>query len=76
MDASQLGRILVVLGAVTLGIGLLLIAGDRIPFFGRLPGDIVLHRNGTIVFVPLASMVLLSVLLTIVVNVVIWLSNR
>jgi hypothetical protein len=76
MDLPQFGRILVIFGAVLVGVGLLLIAGDRIPLFGRLPGDIVAERNGVIVFVPIASMLLVSVILTIIVNVVIWLFNR
>ena len=69
MDLSQLGRILVIFGVVLLGVGLLFIVGGRIPFLGRLPGDIAFQRDGLTVFFPLATMLVISVVLTIVVNV-------
>jgi hypothetical protein len=76
MDVSQLGRIMVIFGVALVGIGLLMIAGGRFAFFGHLPGDIVLDRDGVTVFVPIASMLVVSVVLTIIVNLVIWLFNR
>jgi hypothetical protein len=61
-----LGRALVVLGAVILALGLVLTLADRIPWLGRLPGDFVLRRGGFTLYVPLATSVLLSVLVTLV----------
>jgi hypothetical protein len=58
--------------------GLLMLLG-RIPLFsqlGRLPGDIRIEGQGFSCFVPIVSMILLSVVLTIVVNIVIRLINR
>jgi hypothetical protein len=56
------GKLLLVAGLVIAGIGLLMMAG--IPF-GRLPGDIVIRRgNGTFYF-PLATSILLSIILTL-----------
>ena len=57
-----MGKLLLVAGLVIAGIGLLMMAG--IPF-GRLPGDIVIRRgNGTFYF-PLATSIVLSIILTI-----------
>ena len=57
-----MGKLLLVAGLVIAGIGLLMMAG--IPF-GRLPGDIVIRRgNGTFYF-PLATSILLSIILTL-----------
>ena len=57
-----MGKLLLVVGLVIAGIGLLMMAG--IPF-GRLPGDIVIRRgNGTFYF-PLATSILLSIILTL-----------
>jgi len=50
---------------------LLMIAAGRITGLGRLPGDIVIRRENVTVFVPLATMVLVSVVLTIVLNVIV-----
>ena len=57
-----MGKLFLVVGLVIAGIGLLMMAG--IPF-GRLPGDIVIRRgNGTFYF-PLATSILLSIILTL-----------
>ena len=60
-----MGKLLVVGGLVLAGIGLLMMAG--IPF-GRLPGDIVIRKgNGTFYF-PLATSILLSIILTLLLS--------
>ena len=69
MELSQLGRVLVVFGVILLVFGLLLILGGRIPFLGRLPGDIVFQRDGLTVFFPIATMILVSIVLTVTLNV-------
>jgi len=62
---APLGKILLVAGLVLAGIGLLLMLSDRIGWIGRLPGDIVIKReNFTFVF-PLATCILISVVLTL-----------
>jgi hypothetical protein len=68
MDTAALGRMLIVVGVFVVLAGLLLIVGPRIPFLGRLPGDILVQRDGVTFFLPLATMIVLSVLLTIVIN--------
>ncbi len=44
--------------------------GAKLPGVGRLPGDFVIERNGITLFFPLASGLLLSLILTIVLNVI------
>jgi Protein of unknown function (DUF2905) len=67
-----LGWALVVLGAVILVTGLVIVAGPRIPILGHLPGDIVIQRENITIFIPLGTMLLVSV----VVSVVLALINR
>ena len=70
MDLSQIGRVLLV-GAAVLGVaGLLLVAASALGL-GRLPGDLSFGRGNVRVFVPLATSVVLSVVATVVVNVLI-----
>lgn len=71
MTAHDIGRGLIVLGVVILVVGILVAFGPRIPLLGRLPGDISIHRGDTHVYIPLATGLLLSVILTIVINVVV-----
>ncbi|TME71490.1 MAG: DUF2905 domain-containing protein [Chloroflexi bacterium] len=72
MELSQLGRVLVVAGAAVLFLGLLLVVADRVPLVGRLPGDITLRGNGWTLYAPLATSIVLSVLLTVVLSLVAW----
>jgi len=64
---GQLGRHLLVLGGALVLFGLLLLAADRAGL-GKLPGDFVLRRKHTTFYFPLATSLLLSVVLTIVLN--------
>jgi len=72
MELSQFGRVLVLVGAVILFLGLLLVVADRVPLIGRLPGDIALRGDGWTLYAPVATSIVLSVLLTLVLSVVAW----
>ena len=68
-----IGRTLIILGIVILVVGLLVSLGDRLPIrFGRLPGDIVIRGKNSVFYFPLATSILLSVILSFVM----WLFNR
>lgn len=58
-----------------IGIVLVLIGGffllmGKIPWFGRLPGDIVYRREGLTIFIPITTMILVSLILTLLLNIV------
>jgi uncharacterized membrane protein len=57
-----MGKFLLMVGLVVAGIGLLMMAG--IPF-GRLPGDIVIRRGNASFYFPLATSIVLSLILTL-----------
>ena len=61
---ADLGKVLLVLGGVLVVCGLLLTLGARIPGLGRLPGDIVYRKGNFTFYFPLATSLLLSLLLT------------
>jgi len=64
-DLSQIGRILVVVGVVLAGLGLLLTFAGKVPGLGKLPGDFAIRRGNFTFSFPLATCVLLSLLLTL-----------
>lgn len=68
-EMSAIGRVLLVLGGVLIVLGLVFICGSKLPFLGRLPGDIRIEGRNVSCFFPLATMVLLSLLLTVLLNV-------
>ena len=72
-EVMGIGRALIIIGIIIAVIGVLFTLGERLPIrFGRLPGDIVYRGKNTTVYFPLATSILLSIVLTIVM----WLVNR
>jgi hypothetical protein len=65
---GELGRIVVFVGVVLVVVGLVLIFSNRIPWLGRLPGDIVVRRENFTIYVPIVTMILVSVVLTVLLN--------
>jgi hypothetical protein len=71
MDGLEgVGRLLL-LGGVILGVlGVVLILAPNLPFIGRLPGDIRIETDNVRVYLPFGTMLVVSLILTIVLNVV------
>ncbi|MDR7545070.1 MAG: DUF2905 domain-containing protein [Armatimonadota bacterium] len=65
---QSLGRMLMVMGALLFIAGVMLTVAGRVP---RLPGDIVIERPNLTVFIPLGWMIVVSVVLTILLNILI-----
>lgn len=69
---NDIGKTLVVLGLMIALAGVLLVFVGRVPWVGRLPGDIHIQRGPWHFFFPLATSIVLSLLLTLV----FWLFGR
>ena len=65
-----LGRTLIWIGGGLLALGLLFVLIGKIPSLGRLPGDIVIRRENVTIFIPLGTMILVSVVLTLLLNLI------
>jgi hypothetical protein len=65
---GQVGRGLLVFGALLLLIGAVLIVAEKLGL-GRLPGDIVVERKGFRLYAPVATSILVSLILTLLANV-------
>jgi hypothetical protein len=61
----ELGRSLMLLGGLLLVVGALLTFGSRIPWLGRLPGDIIVERRNVSFYFPLMTSIIVSVILSI-----------
>jgi hypothetical protein len=62
-----LGRMLITIGVVLVAVGLLFSFGGRLPFrLGRLPGDIYIQGKNSSFYFPLATCMVLSILLSVV----------
>lgn len=67
MGSRSLGLLLVGLGVAAVVVGLLVWAG-WLSWFGRLPGDVRIERDNLRVYFPIVSMILISLLLTLILN--------
>ena len=62
----DLGRTLVVIGLVVVAVGLVIMLAGRVPWLGRLPGDIHVQRESWSFYFPLTTSILVSVVLSLV----------
>jgi len=68
--SPELGRTLLVIGLVLVVVGGLAALGVRLPF-GRLPGDIAIEGERGGIYIPIVTMIIVSVVLTVIVNLLI-----
>lgn len=62
---NELGKTLITIGAVTLALGLALTFAHKIPFIGRLPGDILVRKKDFTFYFPLSTSLLISAILSL-----------
>ncbi len=63
---DSLGKLLIIAGIVLALAGAVLLLAGKIPFLGRLPGDIVIRREHWSLYFPLTTCILVSLLLTLI----------
>jgi hypothetical protein len=68
MPIEPMGRVLIVLGLVITAVGLVMVFGSRIPILGHLPGDITIKGENVTVFIPLGTMLVISILASVVLS--------
>jgi len=67
-ESYDLGRLLVVAGVLLVAFGLVMMMAGKVPFLGRLPGDIVYRKGGTTFYFPLVTCLVISLLMTLVMS--------
>ncbi|MCX5720005.1 MAG: DUF2905 domain-containing protein [Nitrospirae bacterium] len=69
---QYIGKFLIIFGIIIVAVGVLLLISGKIPWIGRLPGDIMIHKKNFTFYFPLATSILISVVLTFL----FWLISR
>jgi hypothetical protein len=69
-DPEALGRVLIVGGIVVAILGVVIVLAPNLPFLGRLPGDIRYENENVRVLIPFGTMILVSIVATIILNVI------
>lgn len=65
---QELGRTLVILGVVVAAVGGVLLFAGKVPWFGRLPGDIVVRREHFTFYFPIVTSIVVSLVITLLLN--------
>ena len=71
-----IGKILILAGVFITVLGVLLVFWERIPFLGKLPGDINVEKGDVRFFFPVVTCLLLSAIVTIILNLILWLLRK
>jgi len=66
---QPLGKILMLFGFIIAGVGVLMMFFDKIPFIGKLPGDISIKRDNFQLFIPITT----SIVLSLILSAILWL---
>lgn len=64
------GRTLIWIGLGLAGLGIIFVLVGKIPGLGRLPGDILIKRENVTIYIPLGTMILVSIVLTLLFNLI------
>jgi membrane protein implicated in regulation of membrane protease activity len=65
-EIFHFGKILIVIGLILAAVGLLLMLGGKIPWIGRLPGDFLIKGKHFTFYFPLATSILVSIILSLI----------
>jgi len=65
LTLGSLGKLLILLGVFIILMGLLLMSGYKIPWIGKLPGDILIKKEKFTFYFPLTTSILISIVLTL-----------
>lgn len=70
MMVNKMGRLLILVGAMLVILGLIINYFGKIPLLGKLPGDISIERENFKFYFPITSSILISVLITIIIYII------
>jgi uncharacterized protein HemY len=71
-----IGKMLVTFGLLMVLSGLFFMLAGKIPFLGKLPGDIVIKKENFTFYFPLVTFLLISIILTVIINIILRLINK
>jgi len=71
-ELNLIGKMLIFLGIILIVIGAVLFLANKVPWIGRLPGDIYIKRGNFSFYFPIATCILIS----IIISAILWLLSR
>ncbi len=68
---DNIGKLLIFCGIILVFLGIIIIFFEKIPYFGKLPGDIYIKRKNFVFYFPVVTSLILSLIITIIINLLI-----
>lgn len=65
-EFQSLGKILVLFGIIIIAVGFFLMFWDKVPFIGKLPGDIYIKKKNFTFYFPIVTSILLSIIISLI----------
>ncbi len=65
-ELQPFGKILIIVGIFIIIVGVFFLFGDKIPFLGKLPGDIIIRKKNFTFYFPIVTSILLSVIISLI----------
>ena len=62
---SDIGRLLILFGIILIAVGVFFTVGGKIPWLGKLPGDIYIQKKGFTLFFPITTSIIISVIISL-----------
>jgi hypothetical protein len=67
VEFQQFGKILIIGGIILIAAGFLFFFSDKIPFIGRLPGDIIIKKKNFTFYFPIVTSIILSLIISLII---------
>lgn len=63
---NEFAKIIIILGGVLIILGLVLLFAGKVPFIGKLPGDIIIKRDNFTFYFPITTSIIISLILSVI----------
>jgi uncharacterized protein HemY len=67
---GEIAKVMIVIGAVLLAAGLVILVFPRLPFVGKLPGDILIKKENYTLYFPLATSIVISIIISLILYII------
>ncbi len=70
--AGDIGKIIIFIGLLLVVIGFIFMLGSKLPYIGKLPGDMAIERKNYSFYFPVTTCIIISIILSFI----LWLFNK
>jgi hypothetical protein len=67
---GEMAKVMILIGAVLIAVGLVILFFPRLPFVGKLPGDILVKKEHFTFYFPLATSIIISIIISLVLYII------